>query len=210
MRKIINNREMMALAITAMLLIVGAVFDMFGLKVIQHLTPVVLGAISALVILFWPAQSDKRLILSLVIILIGILVEVIGVNTGLLFGEYSYGDAIGLRLFGVPLLIGVVWLMVTVSAWQMALLFQLGKVASVVLATGLVVIFDLVLEQFASLYGLWTWQNGIIPLKNYATWAIVSATIFTLLALYAPQKRISLYGACMLPVLSIFFWVMLI
>ena len=41
--------------------------------------------------------------------IIGFGVEVVGVNTSVLFGDYKYGNLMGIKLWGVPLLIGVQW-----------------------------------------------------------------------------------------------------
>ncbi|HAK11549.1 MAG TPA: hypothetical protein DCO78_05820, partial [Chitinophagaceae bacterium] len=46
----------------------------------------------------------------------GMITEMIGVNTGLLFGNYAYGEVMGAKLNGVPLLIGVNWFVVVFSA----------------------------------------------------------------------------------------------
>src|SRR5689334_22296373 len=39
----------------------------------------------------------------------GLITEITGANTGLLFGRYEYGNVLGIKIFGVPLLIGVNW-----------------------------------------------------------------------------------------------------
>src|SRR5688572_19150870 len=48
--------------------------------------------------------------------LAGFLAEVAGVHTGVLFGYYVYGEAIGFKLWTVPLLIGLNWVMLVYSA----------------------------------------------------------------------------------------------
>ena len=54
--------------------------------------------------------STKFIMLSLLIFLIGFSVEAIGVATGVLFGNYTYGGVFGYKLFETPILIGVNWL----------------------------------------------------------------------------------------------------
>ena len=39
----------------------------------------------------------------------GLLAEIIGVQTGILFGSYAYGETLGLKIFGAPLVIGLNW-----------------------------------------------------------------------------------------------------
>src|SRR6218665_3631044 len=46
----------------------------------------------------------------------GFLVEVAGVHTHIIFGSYDYGKTLGLKLFDVPLIIGINWLMLVYCA----------------------------------------------------------------------------------------------
>ena len=41
--------------------------------------------------------------------------EILGVKFGVIFGDYEYGSALGLKIFDVPLLIGANWAILTVS-----------------------------------------------------------------------------------------------
>ena len=50
------------------------------------------------------------------IFIAGILVEVAGVNTGLIFGSYSYGPTLGPKIFHTPVMIGVNWLMLVYAS----------------------------------------------------------------------------------------------
>jgi putative membrane protein len=51
----------------------------------------------------------------------GLLSEMIGVNTGYLFGSYHYGDVFGEKLFGVPFLIGLNWFCIVFAAYQVVM-----------------------------------------------------------------------------------------
>ena len=65
--------------------------------------------------------TNKNQIFSLLLIfLVGMLSEFIGVNYGLIFGEYTYGNNLGFKLFGVPLLIGLNWVILTVICANIA------------------------------------------------------------------------------------------
>jgi uncharacterized membrane protein len=50
----------------------------------------------------------------------GLLVEALGVRTGLPFGRYAYGDALGPKLLGVPLVIPLAWTWMAWPAWLAA------------------------------------------------------------------------------------------
>ena len=41
------------------------------------------------------------------------IIEIIGVSTGAIFGEYYYGNALGPKIGGVPPLIGLLWVMLS-------------------------------------------------------------------------------------------------
>ena len=46
---------------------------------------------------------------------IGFLVEVIGVNYGIIFGNYTYGSVLGFKVLNVPLMIGVNWFFLSIA-----------------------------------------------------------------------------------------------
>jgi putative membrane protein len=204
-----QHNEVLAVYITCFFLLAGVLQYWLGLTYVLQLTPLIIGLIAAVTILYWNAPANRKMWLVLAAISIGMIAEIIGVQTGLLFGDYSYGSILGLKLFGVPFLIGITWVLVTVSAWQIVSYSTFGKVANVIVASCLVVVFDLVLEQYATAFGLWSWAGGTIPLKNYITWFAVAATLFTLYSLFSKQEKPSIYGAAVLPAITVFFWLML-
>lgn len=203
-------RQQSLIAIAAFFLLAGVVQYALGLTYVLNLTPVVIGVLAALTVWFWDAPAKNRVYLATTAIFIGMIAEIIGVNSCAIFGNYSYGPLLGLKIFGVPFLIGITWLLVTLSAWQIVSFSNLGKFAKIIIASGLVVMFDLVLEQFATAYSLWAWQDAVIPLKNYITWFLVGAIIIACYAYFAKQKLPSIFGASMLPLMALFFWLMLI
>jgi len=64
---------------------------------------------------FHQIWNRKFGIFCLLIFLAGYSVEVAGVNTGLIFGEYAYDFALGPKLWSTPPMIGVNWLMLVYS-----------------------------------------------------------------------------------------------
>ena len=57
--------------------------------------------------------NKKNIISALSIFLIGMIAEILGVNFGIIFGEYEYLDNLGIKIFGVPIIIGVQWILLT-------------------------------------------------------------------------------------------------
>jgi putative membrane protein len=103
--------------------------------------------------------------------------EVLGVKTGLIFGEYAYGPGLGVHLFEVPLTIGLNWFVLTYSATVLCWKFIDNKLL-VALISGLVlVLFDLLMEPVAPGLLYWEFFNGVAPLQNYIGWFIVAFAI---------------------------------
>jgi putative membrane protein len=106
------------------------------------------------------------------------LIEVLGVHTGLVFGEYVYGRGLGSPILGVPPLIGFNWALVClgmllwVAPWAEVRGVPRGGVALItaVLATG----FDWVMEPVAISLGYWSWSGGDIPAQNYVAWFTIA------------------------------------
>lgn len=124
-----------------------------------------------------------------IIYALGFGVEVVGVNTGAIFGSYEYGKGLGLKLWETPLLIGLNWLMLVYCS---ALLVQKWKIPAFLqpfAAAILMVAYDLILEQIASRLDMWHWQNQHIPLQNYLAWfgmAVILLFIFRLVRVKNP------------------------
>ena len=77
------------------------------------LTPLNLFISSTLLFVNQKSLMKKEVIIVFLIFSIGMIAEILGVNYGLIFGKYDYGDNLGLKLLGVPLLIGLNWVVLT-------------------------------------------------------------------------------------------------
>jgi uncharacterized membrane protein len=171
--------------ISTILLIVVHVAGIIGLhstykELFLSLTPFNL-LISAFLLALNHRQFNRSFIFfTLIIFFAGFFIEVIGVKSGLLFGNYYYGNTLGWKLMNVPIVIGVNWLMLIYSAGiisdQINRNIYLKSTAGAALLVGL----DLLIEQSAGKYGFWQWLNTIIPFQNYIAWFCVSF-IFLLL-----------------------------
>jgi putative membrane protein len=106
--------------------------------------------------------------------LIGFAAEWIGVHTGYLFGNYSYGSVLGPKLDAIPLLIGINWYLLAISSHWLVSKFKQSIAASVFLAAGLMTGIDVLIEPVAVDLGFWSWQGGDIPWTNYLCWFVVS------------------------------------
>jgi putative membrane protein len=109
-----------------------------------------------------------------VLFLIGFFVEVLGVYSGLLFGEYHYGKTLGFQFLEVPLIIGVNWVLLVVSSFAVSSYFVSNPILKVVLSSIIMVLLDLMIEPVAIRLDFWHWQAEVIPLQNYLMWFLVA------------------------------------
>lgn len=202
--------QQISLGIVVFALAAAVVQFAFGLRYFLSFTSALLSLLAAVALLFWDAPPRKKVLIACIVVVGGFIVEQIGVHTGLIFGNYQYGAILGYRLWGVPITIGITWLIVTLSAWHIVSFGNLLLWQKFLLAGVLAVMFDLILEQFAIANGLWVWQGGEIPFINYVTWFFVSEMFFYGYYRFTKLMSPSIYIAGLLPIMSIFFWLMLL
>lgn len=105
---------------------------------------------------------------------IGFLMEVIGTSTGLIFGDYSYGNTLGIKLFQVPLMIGVNWSFLVFSTAALVHQWMIPKWLKAMIAASAMLVYDFLLEPIAVRFDFWNWGGGIIPLQNYLAWWLIA------------------------------------
>ena len=157
-----------------------------------HSTPINL--LLMFVLLVWTGDTIKKGFWFFLIscFIVGVGVEVIGVNTGLLFGDYNYGNVLGTQIKNVPLLIGINWFIIIycsgVSVFTLLMKIinnapaevnpasKTLKVLSVIVdGATLAVFFDWLIEPVAVKLNYWHWNgSGSIPVYNYICWFLVS------------------------------------
>ena len=209
-KSISHNPQQFAVLVVAFFLILGVIQAALGLSYVLKLTPVLLTIIASMAVIFWEAPIRAKLWASAIVVTGGFVVELIGVHTGFIFGDYSYGKLLGFTVFGVPLTIGITWLLVTLSAWNIVSINTSSLLQKYLLGGVLVVMFDLILEQFAITYSLWSWQGGGVPLYNYICWFVISLFCFFVYHRLTPKAAPSLFAVYVLPLMAAFFWLMLI
>lgn len=124
-----------------------------------------------------PLADKKFLIAFFSIAFLGFIIEVIGVKTGLVFGKYSYGNGLGIKLLEVPLIISINWAMLICAGIRIVSgLFTNGKIALLV-AVLLVTLIDLLIEQVAPKLDFWQFEGGLPSFHNYLGW--IGVAFFT-------------------------------
>ena len=144
------------------------------------------------VLLFHEAKWELKTLTAFVLVYIsGFVIESIGVNTGIIFGEYIYGKTLGYQIFETPLIIGMNWLFLVYVSSSLTEKINSGKFISFLLPPVLMVVYDLVLEQVAPDLGMWNWKNEVIPLQNYIAWFVLAflfVLVFRLLNIKTSNK----------------------
>ena len=137
--------------------------------------------ISVFLLLLNHDSWNKRQVYVLTAIFLGgFLVEVIGTNTGYLFGSYTYGKTLGLKLFNVPVVIGANWMMMIYVSGNLAEQLHIPVYLKAFLAAMLLVLLDFLIEPVAMHFDYWNWENDLIPLTNYLCWFIISFLFLSL------------------------------
>lgn len=155
----------------------------------QVLTPFNLVASLGLLLLFHTDFRPSFWVYCVVAFSVGFLVEVAGVHTGVIFGEYAYGEVLGFKVAEVPLVIGINWLMLSYLCGSVVDRLPVAMIVKVLIAAGMMTLLDFVIEPVAVQLDFWQWQGGSIPLRNYLAWYGISAALFFLYFKMSFQKK---------------------
>lgn len=138
----------------------------------------------ALVIFYNNNHKLKSYVVFITIFILGLLIEIYGVNTGKIFGNYKYNNALGLKVMNTPIIIGLNWLILVYSSNSLTRILFNNIIIRIILSSIIMVVYDLILEQASSFMKMWEWENNIIPFKNYISWFMVSIIFNFLLEIF--------------------------
>jgi bisanhydrobacterioruberin hydratase len=140
--------------------------------------------------------------------LVGLAIEIIGVNTGFPFGTYQYGSVLGFKMAKTPLVIGANWLILIYGAISISSHFsKKNLVVRALLASTLMLLLDLIIEPVAIHYSFWTWESSIVPASNYAAWFAISLFLSAIWSLTKVSLNTKI-GAAIFIVQIVFFGVL--
>jgi len=113
-------------------------------------------------------------------------IEYVGLKTGWPYGEFQYLAELGPVVAGVPIALPILFLPLVLNAVLLTVLVlgRLGRsrVLRLLVAIGIVLGIDLILDPAAVALGFWTYEQGVyygVPLSNYAGW-LLSGTVAVL------------------------------
>ncbi len=219
-KNLINNIALFIALLFHVSGLIGILFTSHKDWFIQN-TPVNLLVIAALLIITQTEKNIYFFIFMIVVIIAGFVLEYTGIHTSKIFGNYTYGNVLGFKLFGVPLIIGINWFIVmycagiATTAYENRMLKRINakglsvdkrvqKISFVIDAALLAVLFDWIIEPVAVKLGYWKWQGDKVPWYNYVCWLVVSAL---LLALFQrlPFKKQNIFAVHLLMIQVLFF-----
>ena len=151
------------------------------------------------------ARYRWRGILTFIVIslVVSNILENTSILTGFPFGHYHYTDALGPKLFLVPLVIGAAYFSTGYLAWVLSTVL-VGDVrrdssasttfAVPFIASFLMVMWDLCLDPTAStIHHVWIWEQGGgyfgVPLTNYLGWFFTVYVFFQMFALFLRFRK---------------------
>ena len=146
-----------------------------------------------------PRFTINLFIVFLLIFVLSFFAEMIGVQTGLLFGHYTYGNGLGPKIWGTPVIIGLNWLMLVYCTRIIAGYIFHPAALKILFASLLMVAYDFILEKAAPLLTMWSWKGGIVPVQNYIAWFVLALLFHIMLN----RARVRLSNKLALPVFVI-------
>ena len=116
----------------------------------------------------------------------GLVVEALGLHTGVPFGLYGYTGTLGPEVAGVPVIVPLAWMMMAWPALVVARALAQRPVAVALVGGAALASWDLFLDPQMVAAGHWVWADPVpalpfvpgVPLSNYAGWVVV-ATLMT-------------------------------
>ena len=177
MLKLLDNKELKNFSIFIVWLI--NVSGFFGILSDQKefflsSTPYVL-TITLFLLIVNNSINKKFLIRLFLIFLLGFTVEIIGVNFSIFFGEYRYGNNLGIKIFDVPIVIGFNWVLLIVLTGNFAdRIFPKSILRKVLFGSTIMILLDLLIEISAPKLDYWEFAVNPVPLSNYLWWFIFS------------------------------------
>jgi putative membrane protein len=137
------------------------------------------------------ANNRNFLLFLLVAYTVGYFVEFAGVHTGKIFGVYWYGATLGIKVFEIPLTIGINWAVLVGATGSLVAQYATTTHIALKAAFGasVMVALDYFIEPVAMRLDFWQWENNFVPLQNFVAWWIVAYGLHYFYHLLAFPKK---------------------
>jgi putative membrane protein len=152
----------------------GAIGFLINPGFFSPFTPFTLVFTCFVFLMYQPVNNLNFTLSFVALALIGFFAELIGVKTGAVFGNYYYGNALGYKIWGVPLVISLNWGLLINVGVLVATYLSSKPLLIAAIAAFVITGVDLLIEQVASKMDYWYFSEGIAGFQNYAGWFIIS------------------------------------
>ena len=196
LKNLYKNPELLRFSIFIVWLInVSGFFGMFSDQKEFFLTFTPYAILMSFILIFINSKiNQKGFITSIVIIAIfGFIIEYLGANYGILFGAYSYGENLGLKVGNVPLIMAINWILLIIITGNFSeKVFKNSLASRVIFGSLLMVILDFFIEVSAPKLDYWEFDKHPVPLTNYIWWFVFSIIFQIVYQIYVKEKEYKL------------------
>ena len=193
LKSIYKNPELLRFSIFIVWLInVSGFFGMFSdqKELFLKFTPYAI-LMSFILIFINSKIIQKGFITSIILIAIfGFIIEYLGANYGILFGAYSYGENLGLKVGNVPLIMAINWILLIIITGNFSeKVFKNSLASKVIFGSLLMVILDFFIEFSAPKLDYWEFDKHPVPLSNYIWWFLFSIIFHIIYQINIKEKE---------------------
>jgi putative membrane protein len=188
----ITSYTNIAIALVIMFHVVGLIgFLTPSLRLLfMQLVPYHLALMMVLLVLAHRPINTQFILFVLLILIMGFTAEWLGVHTTRLFGNYAYGNTLGLKFDGIPLTMCINWFLLIYCTGVTLQKSRLKNSWVRILAGSLLlVLLDILIEPVAVKFNYWHWASNQIPIKNYVCWFLLSAVLLFVFEKFEFKKQ---------------------
>jgi len=165
--------------------------------------------LTALVVWLNKPENGKSFIyFSLLVFVLGLGVEILGVATGFPFGNYYYGTSLGIKVFEVPLILGLNWWLLVYNSIQISGWITSNKLIRTIIAPAFMLGMDMFIEPLCAILDFWFWKDEIVPTENYISWYFIALVFSGIYFKWIETKKINTVGAYAFIIQIIFFGIL--
>jgi len=124
-------------------------------------------------------NPTKAITTILILSIFSMIIESIGVLTGLPYGSFSYTQSLGPKIGVVPWTVSFGWVPLVIASWALTdrlIKNQTSILKKALVGSVIITIFDLVLDPGAVALNFWVWSpQGAyynVPISNFVGWLL--------------------------------------
>lgn len=171
----------------------------------EKLVPYHLLTVFGILIITHPHRNSDFIKFLVTTYIAGFVIELLGVYTGAIFGNYSYGYTLGFKVADIPLIIGINWIIMIYSTGVFVREFSIrSRVLRAIFGATLLTVVDFFMEPIAVRHDYWSWQDFDIPIQNSVAWFLFSF-VMLFMFFHLKFKKTNPVGSILFVVQALFF-----